>query len=140
MWIFDEDKDMTNTEVISFAQEGGADAVRHFPSHILNNKENMLALIENGFGYIALSYCSKDLKQDMDFLKQAASHYHYTAQKEFFNKMNPELKNNKELLDIFAAKLDEPNVKQSNNEKNQLDKILNQSMATQSTTKVKYRI
>lgn len=133
MWIFDEEKSMTNDEVISFVKEGGDDAIRHFPEHILDNKDNMLALIKNGFGYLALTYCSKDLKQDMDFLRQAASDYHYFFQDEFFHKIDPALKNNKELLDIFAAKVDDPYIKQINNEKNQLDKLLNQNSNNKKT-------
>ena len=133
MWIFDEEKSMTNKEVVDFAKDGGDDAIRHFPKHILNNADNMLALIKNGFGYLALTYCSKDLKKDMDFLKQAASDYHYVFQDEFFNKIDPVLKNNKELLDIFATKIDDSYVKQITNEKNQLDKILNQNSNKENT-------
>jgi len=137
MWLFDEEASMTNKEVVDFAKEGGDDAIRHFPKHILNNSDNMLALIKNGFGYLALTYCSDDLKKDIDFLKQAASDYNYLFQDEFFNKIDPKLKNNKELLDIFATKLDDPYVKQINNVKNQLDKSLNQNSNKQKT---KHRI
>lgn len=127
MWIFDEEKDMTNKEVVDFAKEGGDDAIRHFPEHILNNKDNMLALIKGGFGYLALTYCSDKLKKDMSFLKEAAHSFHYLSQNEFFSKINPELKNNKELLEIFAAKADDPYVKDVSDVKNKLDKFLNKS-------------
>lgn len=133
MWIFDEEKSMTNKEVVDFAKEGGDDAIRHFPKHILNNADNMVALVKNGFSYLALTYCSGDLKKDMDFLKQAASDYHYVFQDEFFDKIDSTLKNNKELLDIFATKTDDPHVKQTSHERNHLDKLLNQNSNKQKT-------
>lgn len=136
MWIFDEEKSMTNEEVVGFAEEGGGDAIRHFPEHILNNADNMLALIKNGFGYLALTYCSVDLKKDIEFLKQAASESHYIFQDEFFNKVDSTLKNNKELLDIFATKVDDPYVKQISNEKMQLEKLLNKDNKQKTTHKM----
>jgi hypothetical protein len=136
MWLFDEEKSMTNKEVVDFAKEGGDDAISHFPQHILDNKDNMLALVKNGFNYLALTYCSDVLKKDMDFLKQTASVSHYLFQDDFFNKIDPTLKNNKELLDIFATKVDDPYVKQISNEKSQLDKLLNKNNKQKTTHRI----
>lgn len=124
MWIFDEEKDMTNAEVLQFAQESNGSVVYEFPAHVLNNKSNMLTLIENGYGFNALKYCSKELKQDMEFLKEAAQMYHYTEQVEFFSHLHPAMQNSRELLGIFAAKVDDLLVKNSANIMAKLEKML----------------
>lgn len=100
----------------------------------MSNTDNMLALIKNGLDYLALKYCSLELKKDINFLKKAALDYHYVFQDEFFNQIDSTLKNNKELLDIFASKIDEKYVKQSSNEKIQLEKLLSQNSKNQKIT------
>lgn len=127
MWIFDEDKDINNDELLGYVEEGNDDAVRHFPKKILNNSEKMLFLVKQGYDYLVLKNCSESLKNDVQFLKEVAQILPYFEQESFLNQLPKEIQNNKEILDIFAAKADISYVKETFDIKDQLDKTLKQT-------------
>lgn len=133
MWLFD-DREMTEKELLEFANDGGSEAVRHFPDIVLASKSNMLVLVKNGYANFALAYCSEDLKKDVGFLKEVAQAYHYTSQDSFFKHVDKDMQKNKELLEIFAAKADDPRVKESQDVFNRLNKVLKREIKEEKKT------
>lgn len=91
MWHFEED--VTPSEAVEFANEGGLEAIRHFTDNSLNSKEVILALCDAGFSTEAILCASPQLMADFNVVSELVEYASGYGLKQIYDKTTQDIRN-----------------------------------------------